>query len=160
MRYCLLVLSAFIVIASCKKVETPQSMGDKLRASEWTLDNGTQAWVAYNGDDSLLEGLWPPDYKRPDCLKDDYLKFGANHDGNHITGPNKCGTSETSDIQFQWGLTDNDKKIYMYGLYSLMGQDVNGDFRSISDEKMSVTYIMKSTGASASKRITMIFKKK
>ncbi len=148
MKYCLLVLSTLLVIASCKKVETPLSKQEKMRASDWVIDTATITYLTSMGQDSFTKGVWPEKtndkgeliYPRPDCLKDDYFKFGANYSGTQVTGPNKCGDSETSEIEFSWSIYQGDTKMYMYGLYSLLGQDATGDLVEFNDDNFTFAF--------------------
>jgi hypothetical protein len=168
MKYCLFVLSVLVAFASCKKVETPLSKQEKLRAISWRIDSTYIVYLSAKGDDSASRGTWPEQfidgnyvYPRPDCLFDDYFKFQTNNTGTHVTGPNKCGVSETDNIDFTWGIYQADTKMYIYGMYAIFGQDVNADLTSFEDEKFTITYTKK-VGATGSinARVTYKFKKK
>ncbi|MBL7682201.1 MAG: hypothetical protein JNK00_02480 [Flavipsychrobacter sp.] len=165
MKYCLLILSSLFFIASCSKVEVPLSKQEKLRESEWRVDTATITYLTTAGADSLMFGAWgsDPEYKKPDCVKDDYLKFRANFDGSHITGPDKCNVSESNDIEFTWGITENDTRMYMYGLYALLGQDATGDLVDFRDDQFVFAFpkkIKSGTGDTITVKYSVKFKKK
>lgn len=174
MRYCLFVLSFLAVVASCKKVETPMSVQEKMRANDWKIDTAYVTYLSLKGSDSESKGIWPEQFidgkyvwPRPDCLTDDYFKFEANNDGTHVTGPSKCNVSETDNIKFTWGVTDADTKMYIYGAYAYFGQDVTGRLKDFEDEKFTFEYekmyvvVTSPTDSNTfRKRITYKFKKK
>ncbi|MBS1771677.1 MAG: hypothetical protein JST82_02365 [Bacteroidetes bacterium] len=145
MKNCLLLLSVLLMVASCTKKEAAQTKQEILRANKWSIDNEKLTYYnSVGGDsDSYNWGL-PPNDTKPDCIKDDVIEFKDNYDGIHNTGGDKCKTSETDQIQFKWGVManekhENDKKMYIYGLYSLLGQDANGDVE-FQDDKVIFSY--------------------
>jgi hypothetical protein len=169
MRYCLFVLSLFVVVASCKKVETSQSRQEKLRAVQWVIDTAYVTYLSATGSDSDSKGVWPEQFidgnyvwPRPGCLFDDYLKFEDNNDGVHVTGPSKCNVSETDNIDFKWGVFQGDTKMYIYGMYAIFGEDVTADIQRFEDNKFTIAWVKQTgpTTAPQRKRITYKFKKK
>jgi hypothetical protein len=56
MKYCLLIVFSLLTIASCKKVEVPQSKQEKLRASDWRVDTIMITYLDTNGADSEIVG--------------------------------------------------------------------------------------------------------
>lgn len=166
MKYCLLILSSLVIIASCKKVETPLSKQEKMRAATWVIDTAWMTYLSVNGTDSVSKGVWPEQWDgeryiwpRPECMWDDQFKFLDNTEGTHVTGPNKCGVSQTDNIDFTWGLADADTKIYMYGLYSIFGEDVTGTLEEFEDTKFKMSY-KKTVSSTVTARVTYKFKTK
>ncbi|OSZ81781.1 hypothetical protein CAP35_00495 [Chitinophagaceae bacterium IBVUCB1] len=158
-----------MIFVSCDKVDVPMSKQEKMRASDWTIDTLTITYMSYTGADSEVQSLWKRTESgvevsnKPDCLRDDFIKFRDKNDGSHIPGPNKCATSETNDIEFTWGLRDADTKVYMYGLYALFGQDVNADMLYFEDDNFAFSFPRKvptNGGDSITVKITCKLEKK
>ncbi len=169
MKYCLLFLFSALVFVSCDKVEVPLSKQEKMRASDWTIDTLTITYLSFNGADSEVQSLWKRMESgievstKPDCLRDDFIKFRDKNDASHITGTNKCTVSEANDIEFTWGLRDADTKIYMYGLYALFGQDVNADLLYFEEDNFAFAYPKKvatNSGDTITVKITCKLEKK
>lgn len=172
MKYFLLALSAICIITSCKKTETPMSQAQKLEASQWVPVTLNITYLSYTGGDSLTNPVWEKvstvdptkgQDTRPECIKDDYLKFKMYNQGDHITGGTKCSDNETDDIEFSWGLSDNDKKMYIYGLFSLLKQDANGLLQDQTDDKFVFAYpgqVKDADQKDITVRYTMTFNKK
>jgi len=156
------------MFVSCDKVEVPLSKQEKMRASDWTIDTMTVTYLTSTSADSEVFSLWKRFESgqevntKPDCLKDDLVKFRVKNDGSHIPGPNKCATGETNDIEFTWGLRDADTKIYIYGAYALFGQDVNGDMLFFDEDKFAFAFYRRvaTSADSVNVRITCRLKKK
>lgn len=168
MKYCLLIVFTLLTIASCKKVEVPQSKQEKMRASEWRIDTIMVTYLTSGGADSEVQGGWKrfvngvETFDKPDCIKDDYIKFKENHDGSHVTGPDKC-SNEGNEVDFTWGLMDADSKIYFYGLYNLFTQDVNADMVYFQDDQFAFAFRKKipiSMTDSTTVKVTYKLKKK
>jgi hypothetical protein len=165
MKYCLLFVAALFVLGSCEKVDVPVSKAQMLRDNRWKVSDMKLTYLTSTGGDSLSESTikLPPDFKLPDCILDDYLQFRENHDGSHIPGPDKCKTGESDDIYFEWGLTENDTKIYLYGMESLFGRDIDGDVVEITDSKFTFSYFatkMNSANEPEKVKMTAYFVKK
>lgn len=168
MKYCLLIVFSLLTIASCKKVEVPQSKQEIMRASDWRIDTVMTTYLTSTGADSEVQGGWKriengvETFDKPNCVKDDYIKFKENHDGSHITGPDKCG-NEANDITFTWGLSDADSKIFIYGLYNLFGIDANAEMVYFKEDEFAFAFrkkIPKNTTDSITVKMTYKLKKK
>lgn len=146
MKYCLLIVFSLLTIASCKKVEVPQSKQEKLRASDWRVDTIMITYLDTNGADSEIVGAWKryengvETYNRPSCYNDDMIKFKENFSGTHVTGAESCVSNEPNFVDFTWGFRDADTKFYIYGLYNMFGVDVNADVLYFQDEEFSFAY--------------------
>lgn len=146
MKYCLLIVFSLLTIASCKKVEVPQSKQEKLRASDWVVDTIMVTYLDTNGADSEIVGAWKryengaETYDRPSCYKDDKIQFKENFSGVHVTGAENCVSNEPAFIDFTWGFRDADTKFYIYGLYNLFGVDVNADILYFKDDEFSFVF--------------------
>lgn len=169
MKYCLLIVFSLLTVISCKKVEVPQSKQEKMRASDWRVDTIMITYLTSTGADSEVQGGWKriengvETYDKPNCIKDDYIKFKQNFSGSHITGPDKCLSNEANEIDFTWGLTEADTKIYVYGLYNLFTQDVNADMLYFQDDEFAFTFhkkIPKNATDSITVKATYKLKKK
>ncbi len=143
MRYFLLGLS-ILVIVSCKKVDVPKSKQDTLRASQWRLDTATVTfWVeetfAEKGHDTTV-CAWGD--KLDDCKKDDYLVFRENSDGGLKKGANKCQDGETEEDVIEWGITDNDTKMFIYNAGDMFfgENNVNANLVEFKNDKFKITY--------------------
>lgn len=147
MKYCLLIVFSFLTIASCKKVEVPQSKQEKLRASDWVVDTIITTYLDVSGADSETVGAWKrfengeETYKRPACLGDDIIKFKENFSGTHVTGAQSCVSNEPNFVDFTWGFREADTKFYIYGLYNLFGVDVNADILYFQDDQFSFAFL-------------------
>jgi len=140
MRYCLLILSALLVVSSCTKVEETKSKQEILRESKWRLDAGFmhKKWKA--------DGTIPSDIDNKEailiaeCAKDDLLVFRESNDGAHVPGENTCSINETAEIQFRWGLTDNDSRMFIYDAKEFFKIDVNAELIEFYDDKFAIKF--------------------
>lgn len=172
MKYFLLAVSAICIISSCKKTETPASQSQKLYDIHWEPNSLKITYYSYTGGDSLTNPVWEKSSTvqgsegsdtRPECIKDDYLLFKMNNKGDQLTGGTKCSDNETDDMEFRWGLSDNDKKMYIYGLFSLLKQDANGLLQEQTDDKFVFAYpsqVKDADQKDITVRYTMTFTKK
>lgn len=141
MRYSLLILSAFLVISSCTKVEEPISKQDKLRAEKWILDVGfirviqkaDGGAVPYSIDRKTKMDI-------PECRQDDVLVFRDGYEGAHVPGEKTCSINETSDMEFRWGLTDNDTKMFINDAKEYFTVDVDAEIIEFYDDKFAIKY--------------------
>lgn len=142
MKYCLLIVSALLLMTSCdKEPETTKSKQDILRADTWTLDTGfvQKKWKmdddAVPADIDIVES-----YPEPACREDDQLAFRDGYEGAHIPGEVTCSINETSEIEFRWGLTDNDTRMFIYDAREYFGADVNAKIVHFYDDKFVIEY--------------------
>ncbi len=158
MRYFFLIVITLFVFSACDKVEVPASKQESLRAGRWKLD--TTFTKKYNPAEAMYkyEGV-----TKQECQVDDYLLFRENFDGVHIPGENRCDASETAEMPFRWGLTDNDTKMYIYDGKSFFSQDINADVVEMTDGEFTITYNQYTTVTNDPRvdtvMYTMIFKK-
>lgn len=101
---------ALLLIVSCKKVETPMSREDELRAGKWKMSVSTLKQNPYLGTvttTDLLAAL-------PGCKKDDYLVFKENYEASQNSSSSKCSSADPDEIMFRWELFDNGKTIHIW----------------------------------------------
>lgn len=135
MRYSLLVIITLLFFTACDKVEVPASNQEMLRNGKWRLklsyvEYYVQADMAYKLDTVFKQK----------CQEDDYIIFRENFDGAHIPGEEICDASETVEMPFRWGLTDNDTKMFIYDGASFFGTDVNADFMDFSGSEFTLKF--------------------
>lgn len=141
MKYCLLILSALLVISSCTKTEEPVTRQDILRAERWALDTGfVQKKWKMDGDGVPADINIKESYPEPGCRADDYLVFREGSEGAHVPGEVTCSINETAEIEFKWGVFDNDSKIYIYDAKEYFGTDVNARFVEFYDDKFAIEF--------------------
>lgn len=140
MRYCLLILSALLVVSSCTKVEETKSKQEILRESKWRLDAGFihSKWKADATIPSDIDNIAP--IVIADCANDDLLVFREGSDGAHIPGEKTCSINETAEIQFRWGLTDNDTRMFIYDAKEFFKVDVNAELIEFYDDKFAIKF--------------------
>jgi hypothetical protein len=140
MKYCILILSAFLVFSSCEKVETPASKTEMLRDKKWRLRDIVKFTrltdTTFKTDTTRLEFVEP-------CKKDDYLVFRLNGTGALNTGSEKCPNGEAQESAIKWGITDNETKMYLYdaGEMLLGINDINADISSFSEDRFTIKYM-------------------
>lgn len=141
MKYCLLIVASLLVISSCTKVEPTESKQEKLRKEKWVLDTGfvRKIWK--------MDGMEVPadmdvteSYPEPECRADDILDFKDGNEGVHLPGDVTCSINETSEIEFRWGLLDNDKKMFIYDAKEFFGTDVNAEVVEFYDDKFGIRF--------------------
>lgn len=141
MKYCLLIASAFLLWSSCTKVESTTSKQDMLRAEKWVLDTGfvRKQWkmdgTTVPADIDVTET-----YNEPACKQDDQLIFREGSEGAHIPGEATCSINETTEIEFRWGLFENDTKMFIYDANEFFGADVNADIVEFYNDKFGIRY--------------------
>lgn len=139
MRYCLLILSAILVVSSCTKVEQTPTRGDVMRDGKWQVESGTYKYRVFrNGayKDSIET------YKITDCFDDDFIVFGEGNKGEHVTGEKFCNINETANMDFTWGLTNGGNGINIYDAPEIFGNDVNnGDIIEFFDDKFGIKFL-------------------
>lgn len=139
MRYCLLLLSAvLVIIASCKKVEVPQSKEDILRASKWQMKEIQKKTrlddTTFYIDTVKVEGM-------AECKHDDYLEFRENNAGFFKSGEKKCiGMVEETAIR--WGITTNDTKMYIYEAGEMFEghNEINANLYEFTNDQFVIQY--------------------
>jgi hypothetical protein len=141
MRYSLLVLSVLMVVSCTKKGEETKSRQEILRESRWSLDTGTRhdIWKK-DGVTVLVDVNQQTPITKPECALDDRLVFREGYDGAHIPGDWTCSINETAEMQFKWGLIDNDSRIYIYDANEFFRQDVNADILEFYNDKFTIRY--------------------
>lgn len=170
MRYSLLLLLSFVlVIASCKKLEVPKSKQEMLRDANWKVANATLEYKLHNYGPKYYDlnykfdlfadidtvVYWryypnPPEtpdslyfvHKRIDplCTSDDLFAFRDGNLGAYIPGEMLCSINETSELEFDWGITDNDTKMYIYDAKEFFRVDVNADLLEFYEDKFIIRY--------------------
>lgn len=165
MRYCILILSALLVLSSCTKVENEKSRQEILRDGEWRLDAASIEYKLHRFGPMLLEVnrkvnlfddinkiiYWRSpdlqdslffDHRRidPDCVEDDRIVFRENHDGAHKPGEKTCSINETAELEFRWGLIGDETKMYIYDAKEFFRADVNADIIEFYEDKFGITY--------------------
>lgn len=141
MRYCLLILSALLVISSCTKVEETKSNLDILRENKWKLTAGTiNVRKQANAASAAISNTQPIEIK--ECMQDDQLVFREGYEGAHITGELTCSINETAEIEFRWGLLENETKMFIYDANEFFGTDidVNADIIEFYDDKFGIKF--------------------
>lgn len=141
MKYSLLALSVLLVMSCTKKGEETKSRQEILRESKWSLDTGSRhdIWkkdgVAVPVDVNQVTPI-----VKAECAYDDRLIFREGYEGAHIPGEWTCSINETAEIDFRWGLTDNDSKIYIYDANEFFRQDVNAEILEFYNDKFTIRY--------------------
>jgi len=146
MKYCLLILSALLVIASCKKVEVPKSRAEILReGSKWALaDDVWKSYRKFNVDTFLTTDTIKLKENIVECKQDDYLVFRDGNDGGLNTGDKKCPQGEAQEENIRWGFTNNETRMYIYqaGEMFFGYDDVEGEVTNFSDNKFTIKYMV------------------
>lgn len=140
MRYCLLLLSAVLVfIASCKKVEVPDSKEDILRASKWQMQEIKKR--SRIDDTSFFVESVKMEHS-VECKKDDYLEFGINNAGFFKSNEKKC-MSQVDETAIRWGFSDNYTKMYIYEAGQMFEgiNDINADVLEFSNDAFTIHYL-------------------
>lgn len=144
MRYSLLILSVLLITASCTKVEVPDSKQEILKASRWQARNMiVTSKVKADGTTTTENQVTTTTTsfdQMPECRKDDVFVFRDNNLGAHVTGELTCTINETSEIQFTWGIFEDDTKMYIYDAKEFFGQDVNADLLEFYDDKFTIRF--------------------
>lgn len=145
MRYSLLILSALLLMVSCTKTEQTKSREQILRDGKWQLQSGKVEYKKYrlivngrlfsNWIDSMV------DIQIPECAADDYIIFRDGHEGAHISGDKTCNINETAEMDFTWGVSADDKQMYIYDGKSFFGSDVNANIIEFYDDKFGIRYM-------------------
>lgn len=141
MRYSILVLSVLLVVSCTKKGEETKSRQEMLREYKWKLDTGSRHDI-WKKDGVLV----PVDVNqvspivKQECAYDDRLVFREGYDGAHLPGEWTCSINETAEMEFRWGLTANDTKLYIYDANEFFRQDVNADILELFDDKFTIRY--------------------
>lgn len=139
MRYCVLILSALLVVSSCTKVEETPSRLDTLRESKWRLDAGTVHTIQHANASAPAVNKTEA-FVINECAKDDLFVFREGHDGAHIPGELTCSINETAEIQFRWGLQENDTKMFIYDAKEFFGTDVNAEILEFYNDKFGIKF--------------------
>lgn len=147
MKYFLLVLSAFIVIASCKKVTNPTTRQETIRGGQWKVNNLTGFHIFSNKptDTTIIV------IDTANCIMDDYFTFGNNNDGTLYTGKRKCDFTEASEIPLYWDMYNNGNSMHIYNagsffsynnysLDSAINNAVNANIVSFSSSRIVLKY--------------------
>lgn len=140
MKYCILFLSAVIfMVVSCKKVETPKFHEDTLEAGKWKVAHVVKKTKL--ADTVMYLDTLTRTTADSLCKSDDYLEFKMNNSGVLKTGAIKC-QAEIDEVPFRWGITENDKKIYIYQAGEMFygNNDVSGDLKNFSDNQFVIDY--------------------
>lgn len=135
MRYSLLAIVALLFFAACDKVEVPASDQEMLRNGKWQLKVKATKQFNYSTQTYQIDTLI-----KSECEEDDYIVFRENFDGAHIPGEMLCTASETIEMPFRWGLTDNDTKMFIYDGASFFGTDVNADFVNFNGSEFTLMF--------------------
>ena len=138
MKYCLLVLSALALFASCKKVDTPQSIQEQMRVGTWYIDTSSKTYAILPGQYETI----PYYIQGEDCKKDDYFIFRDNNDGAINTAKEKCVEGQTDEIAIKWGVTDANTKMYIYNAGSLLNgdDDVNAELLNFNGSSFAIRF--------------------
>jgi|GEM_PF-1683196 len=141
MRYCVLILSAFLVLSSCTKVEELVSKQEQLRAEKWSLD-AQYVHKKWKKDGASVPATIDEETKVDiaECAKDDLLVFREGYEGAHIPGENTCSINETAEIGFRWGLTDNDTRMFIYDANEFFKVDVNAEIIEFYADKFAIRF--------------------
>jgi len=137
MKYCVLFLSALFLLASCDKVEQEDSKEDALRDGRWKMASWSKKYRDADGKekvDNALESV-------QECRKDDYLIFKKSFQGELNTGENKCPQGEANEITFNWGLSNDDKEMYIYNALEMFNQDVNAEVINFGNTSFTIRYL-------------------
>ena len=138
MKYCLLFLSAVILLASCEKTKSPVTKQDKLRDGKWWVDTTVMAYYKPYSDTDSVYGIGKSSL--PDCKLDDRIIFRESTNGAHVTEKEKCG-AELEEYGFTWGILENDTKMYFYGASSFLAEDdINAELKEFADDKFVIVY--------------------
>lgn len=138
MKYCLLVLSALALFASCKKVDVPKSIQEQMRAGTWYIDTSSKTYQDMPGHDTTIAFY----IQGEDCKSDDYFIFRDNNEGAINTAKVKCVEGQTDEIAFQWGITDANSKMYIYNAGTLLNgdDDVNADLLNFTGSSFAIRF--------------------
>lgn len=141
MRISLLILSVLLVVSCTKKGEDAKSRQEILRESKWQFDTGSRHMIW------IQDGLSVPvnvdqvvPIGRTVCNIDDRLEFREGYKGAHLTGELICSVNETAEIEFTWGITDNDRKMYIYDAHEFFAMDVNAEFVEFYNNRFTIRY--------------------
>ncbi len=136
-----MILSAFMMLASCTKVEEPVSKQEQLRAEKWMLD-AKFVRMKWKKDGAAVPETIDVEEKAAiaDCALDDVLTFRDGYEGAHIPGDWTCSINETAEIGFRWGLTDNDSKMFIYDAKEFFKVDVNADIIEFYQDKFAIRF--------------------
>jgi hypothetical protein len=163
MKYCFLILSALLVVSSCKKVEDPKSYEDMLRDGKWRMEldaehgllvqrpaimpnplNIKQVDTIYAIGSATSRMLNDTTYIAavyPDCQADDYLVFREGIIGALNTGELKCPQGEVAEIETHWGFRNNYTQMYIYDAPTVFRtSDVLADVKEFSADRFTITY--------------------
>lgn len=141
MKYLLTTLSVLLIFAACKKVDTPLSRQEELRNGKWKRSDLKIQYNPYIGTDTLLPYY---DSVMPECLKDNYIVFGSNHDGSIKPGDIKCTTGPDPDsVSFYWSLEDNDTHIIFLNANNMFfdSSTIDAKFEEYSASRFVISYI-------------------
>ncbi len=141
MRYSLLVLSVLLVVSCTKKGEETKSRQEILRESKWALDTGSRHAIWKKDGFAVpidVDQVTP--IVKAECALDDRLIFRDGYDGAHIPGEWTCSINETAELEFKWGLTDNNTKMYIYDAKEFFKQDVNAEILEFYNDRFTIRY--------------------
>lgn len=135
-----MILSALLAMSSCTKEVENKSRVETLRESKWKLDAGTMHIIKHaNANDPVAINETKP-FEIKECAQDDQFTFREGYEGAHITGELTCSINETAEIQFRWGLLENDSKMFIYDAKEFFGTDVNADIIEFYNDKFGVRF--------------------
>lgn len=142
MKYSLLILSAILLVSSCTEIEENQTITReaKLRDGFWKMESGMTRNRFHNEDDGQML-TDEKNIEKPECREDDYFVFRELYEGAHIPGEMTCSINETAELQFTWGLTNNDSGIFIYDADEFFGADVNAEFIEFYDDKFGIRFV-------------------
>lgn len=142
MKYSLFALFALLVVTSCTpKGDPAKSKQQVLRDAKWRLDTGfVRTITKADGGTTPVDLDNEVPITRSECAYDDELVFREAAEGAHIPGEMTCSINETAELAFRWGITNDDKKMFIYDATEFFKADVNADILEFYDDKFAIRY--------------------
>lgn len=165
MRYCILILSALLLVSSCVKTDDTKSRQELLRDGQWKLDAGSIEYrlpkagplaenvnyvidlydpidtvVYWRSENNSQKAYFIHDGLDPECSADDQFVFRENRDGAFLPGELLCSINETAEVEFIWGLTNGNNNMYIYDCKEFFRTDVNADIIEFYNDKFGIRY--------------------
>jgi hypothetical protein len=159
MRYCILFIACFMVLASCQKTPTATtSREDVLRNGNWKLTQGILEYkvpydspatsmmlgyvtlTAHNYDfngDTIVDIMRVIDTIR----KDDYFTFGVNNYGLNHLGLLRSSIAQPDSIGFNWYLTNDGNTItFANALNAFSFDNIVANFTDFNSNSFTIKY--------------------
>ena len=134
------VLAALLLvaIASCTKLEEPETVQDMLRNGQWRQVSGSVRLQGHGVDTTT-------DYFAdvPECVQDDYIVFNENFSGAMNDNAVSCGTGDPQEIPFTWEVKEAGARLNIFSAQRFFRTgSVYAEIVTISDGKLSLRYVV------------------